>query len=57
MKITVQVKNVYGRDLIYPVCEKARIFAEISGAQTLRPSVLERIRALGYEVEFKAVTV
>lgn len=51
MKITVRIKNVYGADLIYPVCENAKLFAEIAGTATLGTKTIRQIKALGYEVE------
>ena len=49
-KISVRVKNVYGQDLIYPVCPKAKVFAQIAGTTTLTPETLSKIMFLGYEV-------
>jgi hypothetical protein len=47
-QITVRVREVYGRRLVYPVCERARIFAQIAGAATLTPDVVKLIKALGF---------
>ena len=49
-EIKVKVKNVYGKDLVYPVCVEAKIFAKIAGDTTLTPETLKRIMFLGYEV-------
>lgn len=51
MKIKVKIKNVYGVDRIYPVCEKAQTFAAFAGNKTLLPADIERIKSLGFEVE------
>lgn len=51
MKILVQVKNVYGNELIYPICEKAKTFARIAGTKTLSKTILLEIYTLGYKVE------
>lgn len=53
MKITVEIKNVYGQDKIYPVCDKAQIFAEIAGTTTLLRRNINLIKCLGYEVIIK----
>lgn len=53
MKITVEIKNVYGQDKIYPVCDKAQIFAEIAGTTTLLHRNINLIKCLGYEVIIK----
>ena len=49
--ITVEVRSVYGRDAIYPVCDKAAAFAAIAGTTTITPDALRHIRALGYAVQ------
>jgi len=50
MEIKVKLKNVYGQDLIYPVCSKAKAFAEIAGTTTLTTYTLSRIQFLGCDV-------
>ena len=35
LAITVRVRNVYGNKTIYPVCDKAKIFAQLAGHSTL----------------------
>lgn len=54
MKITVEIKDHYGKRRAYPVCEDAEAFARIAGATTLTRDVLEHIRGLGYDVQIKA---
>ncbi len=53
MQITVAIKNVYGNNLAYPVCEKAKLFAQLGGARTLTKSSLDKIESLGYVVLLK----
>tara|TARA_R100000544_G_scaffold36655_1_gene25411 strand:- start:728 stop:1012 length:285 start_codon:yes stop_codon:yes gene_type:complete len=50
MNLTVKIKNVYGIPRIYPVCEKAELFARISGNKTLLPIDIELIKKLGYKL-------
>ena len=50
MEIKVKLKNVYGQDLVYPVCSKAKVFAQIEGTTTLTPETLSKITLLGYGV-------
>ena len=50
MKLVVSKKNVYGVERVYPVCNKAKIFAAISGNKTLLPEVIEQIKKLGYNL-------
>ena len=57
MSITVKIKNVYGSDLIYPVCDKARTLASLAGTKTLRPTDIDKIKALGFTVNVEAQTL
>ncbi len=51
MKIQVRIKQVYGRDAIYPACEASKIFAQMAKATTLTPNQIGLIKALGYTIE------
>lgn len=48
--ITFKEKNVYGRVLIYPACDKANIFAGLIGSKTFTTHHLTLIEGLGYTV-------
>ncbi len=48
--ITFKEKNVYGRVLIYPVCDKANIFAGLLSTKTFTTGQLSLIEALGYQI-------
>ena len=48
--LIVEKKNVYGVERVYPVCNKAKLFANISGNNTLLPEVIELIKKLGYNL-------
>jgi hypothetical protein len=50
MTITVRIKNVYGNETIYPVCEKAKAFANIAGTTTLTRHVIAQIKAMGFAI-------
>ena len=56
MKIIIQIKSVYGRDTVYPICEKAKLFASIAGTTTLTHSTLCYVERLGYTIEVKLPT-
>ena len=51
MKIQIEMKEVYGETKVYPMCEKAKLFARIAGTKTLTRPVLEDIERLGYQLE------
>lgn len=50
MTIKVIIKNIYGNNLIYPVCEKAMLFAAIAGQKTLTQATIAKIKGLGFDV-------
>ena len=49
--ITVRIQNNYGVDTIYPVCDKAKLFAAIAGTKTLTADTLRHIKALKYTIQ------
>lgn len=48
--ILVEIKNVYGIEKIYPVCERAELFARMTGCKTLTEATIHYIKKLGYAV-------
>lgn len=50
MHITVNVRSVYGNDLVYPADDQAALFAALVNAKTFNAKQLATIRALGYAV-------
>lgn len=53
-KLIVRRQNVFGNELIYPVCDKAKVFAIISGNKSLLPAVIHNIKKLGYTLTTEA---
>lgn len=51
--ITVEIRNVYGNETIYPICERAIIFARLAGTRTLTRAAIQAIKALGYRIDVK----
>lgn len=52
MVLEVQLRQVYGRDLIYPVNDVAQRCAELVGRKTLLEVDLRRLEALGFRIEW-----
>lgn len=52
--IKVQIRQVYGRDTIYPHCDTAKKLAELMRQKTFTELDIERIKGLGYKVEVHA---
>lgn len=50
-KIQVNIKNVYGQDLIYPACETAKNLTKLTGKKTLTPDAISIIKTMGFEIE------
>ena len=48
--ISVRVTDVYGKRVVYPVCEKAKVFADIANTKTLTDTTLRCIQKLGYGI-------
>jgi len=51
-QITVQVRDVYGTEKVYPICDDALRFAAIAGTTTLTRRVLKCIETLGYDITY-----
>jgi hypothetical protein len=55
--ITVQIKSVYGNEVVYPACPKSLLFASIAGTKTLTRETLECVMRLGFEIRVEAPRV
>ena len=49
MNLAVQIKNVYGNETIYPMCEKGKLLCSLAGTKTFTRSMIETCKKLGYE--------
>jgi len=57
MKITIQIRSVYGNRRFYPMCEKSKLFCDMLETVTLSHNAIDCIKELGYEIELKAETI
>jgi len=57
MTITVRIKNVYGREIVYPVCNAAKQFAALANTKTLTDDAINIIKSLGYSIEVETPTL
>lgn len=55
--IKVSIRDIYGRQSAYPVCDKAKLFAKLAGTTTLTHNTLELIKQLGYTIEVEPRTL
>lgn len=51
MKVQVTIKNNYGQEHVYPVCETAIHLCELAGTKTFTEANLRICKKLGYEFE------
>ena len=49
--ILVRVDKNYGQKVIYPVCDRAKLLAELTGTKTFPEWAIDVIKKLDYEVE------
>jgi hypothetical protein len=49
--ITVEIKNNFGREAIYPACHQSKLFAQLAGTKTMTRDALAVIKQLGYTIE------
>lgn len=49
--VFVEVKNVYGVQAVYPVCDQAKFFAALAGTKTLTAPAIKLIRQAGYSIQ------
>jgi hypothetical protein len=54
MQITVQVRQVYGVETIYPACKTSAFFCGLARTKTITAEMLRMIRAQGYEIAVEA---
>lgn len=57
MTITIKIKNVYGNETVYPVCDAALTFAKMLNTKTLTRDALRHIKALGYTIQIETPTL
>jgi len=53
----VEKKNVFGNDLIYPICKKAELLTSLTGQKTLTQDAISIIKRLGYKLKQKEITL
>ena len=49
--IKVEVKNLYGKQLVYPVCAVGEAFSQLTNTKTFSKEHLKTIKALGFKIE------
>lgn len=57
MQLTVQIKNNYGAEAIYPTCAVGEAFCRIAGTKTLTDQTRLIMKQLGYSFVAKVQEV
>ncbi len=57
MQLIVEVKNVYGVERIYAVCNNAKLITKLKQSKTLNKEDISILRELGYKIETKQPTI
>ena len=53
-EIILELKNVYGKDLIYPSCHIANAMIKLKSGKTFTKNDLNVFKALGLNIKWKA---
>ena len=48
MVLTVEIKNNYGTQVVYPTCQVGETFARIAGTKTLTDQTRALMKQIGY---------
>ncbi len=51
--ITVEIKNIYGVEKVYPHCDIAKKLTALTGCITLTAAAISLIKSLGYKITVK----
>ena len=57
MQLIVEVKNIYGVERIYAVCNNAKLITKLKQSKTLNKEDISILRELGYTIETKQPTI
>jgi hypothetical protein len=50
LTVRIELRDQYGKQVAYPVCDTAKTFADIANSKTLTDQTLLRIAGLGYTI-------
>ena len=57
MQLIVEIKNIYGVERIYAVCNNAKLITKLNQSKTLNKEDISILRELGYQIETKQTTI
>ena len=56
-ELIVEKKNVFGQELVYPICENAKRFALLTGQKTLSSTSIIIIKRLGFSFKHAEIKI
>ena len=56
-ELIVEKKNVFGQELVYPICENAKRFALLTGQKTLSSTSIIIIKRLGFTFKHPEIKI
>ena len=57
MNLIIEQKKVYGNDLIYPICDKAKKLSSLTSQKTFNKFAINKLKELGYTFTQKEVSL
>lgn len=56
-EIFIEIKQNYGNDAYYPICDTSKKLAQLAGTRTLTPDAIRIIKSMGIKVTVKSAVV
>ena len=57
MQLIVEVKNIYGVERIYAVCNNSKLITKLKQSKTLSKEDISILKELGYTIQTKQQTI
>ena len=57
MNLTIELKTVYGNDLVYPICNKAIKLCQLTNQKTFSKFAINKRKELGYTFTQKEMSL
>lgn len=57
MELLIKIKNVYGNETVYPVCENSQLMCELLKVQTFTERSINILKKLGYTFTVQSQTL
>lgn len=57
MNLTIELKTVYGNDLVYPICNKAIKLCQLTNQKTFSKFAINKLKELGYTFTQKEMSL